>query len=279
MKYATDEPLRVKGTRTADVGNSDQAPVARLTDVSLRYGKTHALDAITLDLPAGCMVGLIGPDGVGKSSLLSLIAGARRIQQGHVEVLGGDMADAELSPGRLPAHRLHAAGPGQEPLPDAVGLRERRLLRPAVRPRPGRAQAPHRRAAGQHRAGTLPRPAGRQAVRRHEAEALPVLRADPRPRPADPRRADHRRRSAVAPPVLGAGRPHPGQPAGHERPGGDRLHGGGRPVRLAGGDGRRPRARHRHAGGAAGADRSARTWTRPSSPCCRRRSAAATRSW
>jgi ribosome-dependent ATPase len=68
--------------------------VARLTDVSLQYGKTHALEGITLELPAGCMVGLIGPDGVGKSSLLALIAGARRIQQGRVEVLGGDMADA-----------------------------------------------------------------------------------------------------------------------------------------------------------------------------------------
>ncbi|HEX2473651.1 MAG TPA: ribosome-associated ATPase/putative transporter RbbA, partial [Lacipirellulaceae bacterium] len=72
----------------------DQAPVARLTNVSLQYGKTRALDAVTLDLPAGCMVGLIGPDGVGKSSMLSLIAGSRRIQDGTVEVLGGDMADA-----------------------------------------------------------------------------------------------------------------------------------------------------------------------------------------
>jgi ribosome-dependent ATPase len=73
---------------------SGQAPVARLTEVTLQYGQTRALDSITLDLPAGCMVGLIGPDGVGKSSLLSLIAGARRIQEGSVEVLGGDMADA-----------------------------------------------------------------------------------------------------------------------------------------------------------------------------------------
>ncbi len=40
------------------------------------------------------MVGLIGPDGVGKSSLLALIAGARAIQTGTVEVLGGDMAEA-----------------------------------------------------------------------------------------------------------------------------------------------------------------------------------------
>ena len=70
------------------------APVARLESVGLAYGKTRALDRITLDVPSGCMVGLIGPDGVGKSSLLSLIAGARRVQTGRVDVLGGDIADA-----------------------------------------------------------------------------------------------------------------------------------------------------------------------------------------
>nr|WP_039876982.1 ribosome-associated ATPase/putative transporter RbbA [Herbaspirillum frisingense] len=69
----------------------DQSWVARLDGVSLRYGKTLALDAISLQIPAGCMVGLIGPDGVGKSSLLSLVAGARALQQGEVSVLGGDM--------------------------------------------------------------------------------------------------------------------------------------------------------------------------------------------
>ncbi|WP_154017765.1 ribosome-associated ATPase/putative transporter RbbA [Parachlamydia sp. C2] len=68
-------------------------PVARLSKVSLSYGKTLALDAINLDIPSGCMVGLIGPDGVGKSTLLSLLAGARAIQSGKIEVLGGDMAD------------------------------------------------------------------------------------------------------------------------------------------------------------------------------------------
>lgn len=67
--------------------------VARLLKVSLRYGNTRALDAIDLDIPAGRMVGLIGPDGVGKSSLLALISGSRRIQQGQVLVLGGDMAE------------------------------------------------------------------------------------------------------------------------------------------------------------------------------------------
>jgi len=68
--------------------------VARLRDISLQYGKTRALDAVTLDIPAGRIVGLIGPDGVGKSSLLSLIAGARAVQEGRIEVLGGDMATA-----------------------------------------------------------------------------------------------------------------------------------------------------------------------------------------
>ena len=73
---------------------SEAAPVARLTDVSLRYGKTRALDAVTLALPAGRMVGMIGPDGVGKSSLLALIAGARAMKGGRIEVLGGNMAEA-----------------------------------------------------------------------------------------------------------------------------------------------------------------------------------------
>ncbi|MCZ8250974.1 MAG: ribosome-associated ATPase/putative transporter RbbA [Hylemonella sp.] len=72
----------------------DSPPVVRLQDVALRYRKATALDGVTLDIPAGRMVGLIGPDGVGKSSLLALMAGARRLQQGHVETLGGDMARA-----------------------------------------------------------------------------------------------------------------------------------------------------------------------------------------
>lgn len=69
------------------------ATVARVVGLSQRYGDTLALDRLSLDVPAACMVGLIGPDGVGKSSLLSLLAGARVIQEGHIEVLGGDMAE------------------------------------------------------------------------------------------------------------------------------------------------------------------------------------------
>jgi len=68
-------------------------PVVQLEGVSLRYGSVHALSGLNLAIPAGSMVGLIGPDGVGKSSLMALIAGARKIQQGKVVVLGGDMAE------------------------------------------------------------------------------------------------------------------------------------------------------------------------------------------
>ncbi len=66
--------------------------VARLEGISHTYGDTSALSEINLEFPAGCMVGLIGPDGVGKSTLLGLIAGARQLQQGRLRVLGGDMA-------------------------------------------------------------------------------------------------------------------------------------------------------------------------------------------
>ena len=68
-------------------------PVVRLSGVRLHYGKIEALAGIDLEIPAGRMVGMIGPDGVGKSSLLSLVAGARIIQEGTVEVLGGDMRE------------------------------------------------------------------------------------------------------------------------------------------------------------------------------------------
>jgi ribosome-dependent ATPase len=66
--------------------------VASVERVTHRYGKTFALNDLTLDIPARCMAGLIGPDGVGKSTLLALISGVRKIQTGKVMALDGDMA-------------------------------------------------------------------------------------------------------------------------------------------------------------------------------------------
>jgi ribosome-dependent ATPase len=69
----------------------------RIAGVTHRYGRHTALDDLSLELPGGCLVGLIGPDGVGKSTLLGLIAGAKKMQAGAIDVLGGPIAD--------PAHR------------------------------------------------------------------------------------------------------------------------------------------------------------------------------
>lgn len=66
-------------------------PVARLVNLSHRYGKTTAVSNVTLDIPENCMVGFIGPDGVGKSSVLALISGVRKIQEGSVTLFDGDM--------------------------------------------------------------------------------------------------------------------------------------------------------------------------------------------
>lgn len=92
--------------------NISRAPVIRLQNVSLHYGDNCALDNLNLEFPASCMVGLIGPDGVGKSSLMSLLTGARAMQQGQIEVLGGDMAD--------PAHR-RAVCPRIAYMPQGLG--------------------------------------------------------------------------------------------------------------------------------------------------------------
>ena len=75
-----------------------------IQNLSHRYGKTLALDDVSLDIPKGATVGLIGPDGVGKSTLLSLMAGVKVIQDGRVEVLGGDMTDKDVR--RDLSHRI-----------------------------------------------------------------------------------------------------------------------------------------------------------------------------
>jgi len=91
--------------------------VVSLTEVGLRYGKRQALEMVTLDVPAGCMAGFIGPDGVGKSSVLSLMAGARVIQSGQINVLGCDMADAKKRNALLPRIAYMPQGLGKNLYP------------------------------------------------------------------------------------------------------------------------------------------------------------------
>jgi ribosome-dependent ATPase len=72
-----------------------EPPIVSIKGITHRYGKVTALDDISLDVPRGLMVGVIGPDGVGKSTLLGLIAGSRKLQGGRLTVLDGDMASGE----------------------------------------------------------------------------------------------------------------------------------------------------------------------------------------
>src|SRR6476660_2801622 len=69
------------------------AVVARVEAVSHRYGATIALDNVSIEVPARKMVGVIGPDGVGKSTLLALISGVRTIQSGKVIVFDQNVAN------------------------------------------------------------------------------------------------------------------------------------------------------------------------------------------
>ena len=68
-------------------------PVVSIKDVTHRYGKVVALDGISLDIPRGLMVGIVGPDGVGKSTLMGLMAGSKKLQHGQMMVLDGDIGD------------------------------------------------------------------------------------------------------------------------------------------------------------------------------------------
>ena len=80
------------------------APVIEARGLEHRYGGEAALGGVDLMLAPGRLLGVIGPDGVGKSTLLSLVAGARRLQRGELRVLGGDLGKARAR--RSLSHRI-----------------------------------------------------------------------------------------------------------------------------------------------------------------------------
>src|ERR1044072_5389444 len=52
----------------------------------------RALDGVSLDVPAGTLTALVGPDGAGKTTLLRLVAGLMRADEGELRVLGIDVS-------------------------------------------------------------------------------------------------------------------------------------------------------------------------------------------
>ena len=89
------------------------APVVSIKNVTHRYKKVVALDGISLEIPAGIMVGIVGPDGVGKSTLMALVAGSKKMQDGTITVLDGDIAERPA-----PARR---SGPRIAYMPQGLG--------------------------------------------------------------------------------------------------------------------------------------------------------------
>ncbi|WP_217357273.1 ribosome-associated ATPase/putative transporter RbbA [Ruegeria atlantica] len=83
-----------------------------VSGVRHKYRQRIALDNLSLDLPVGQLIGLIGPDGVGKSTLLGLITGAKKLQSGTIKVLGGSIDDR--------AHR-HKICPAIAFMPQGLG--------------------------------------------------------------------------------------------------------------------------------------------------------------
>ncbi|RIH84363.1 Aliphatic sulfonates import ATP-binding protein SsuB [Calidithermus terrae] len=87
--------------------------LARLEAVTKRYGGREGLHDVSLELPQGQAVGLLGLNGAGKTTLLKLLAGLLAPSQGRVEVLGGRpramrdhvayLSDAETYPWLSPA--------------------------------------------------------------------------------------------------------------------------------------------------------------------------------
>ena len=98
-------------------------PAAVVRRLSHRYGRRIALDDVTLEIPPGRMVGLIGPDGVGKSTLMALIAGVRTIQEGEVFALDGDMQDPDHRRASLPRIAYMPQGLGRNLYP-TLSVRE-----------------------------------------------------------------------------------------------------------------------------------------------------------
>lgn len=69
-------------------------PHLYLSDVVLAFGRTVALDAISLDVPAGSILGLIGRNGAGKTTAIRLLAGLLAPDAGIVRVGGADPVQA-----------------------------------------------------------------------------------------------------------------------------------------------------------------------------------------
>ncbi len=67
-------------------------PVVEISAVSRRFGSKLALDKVSLTIPTGCVLGLVGENGAGKTTLIKHVLGLLRAEAGKVRVFGLDPA-------------------------------------------------------------------------------------------------------------------------------------------------------------------------------------------
>ena len=72
-------------------GSASAAPVLRAEGVTLRFGGVTALSDVSIEVRPDEMLAIIGPNGAGKSSLLNVLSGFYRPQQGRVQYEGRDL--------------------------------------------------------------------------------------------------------------------------------------------------------------------------------------------
>jgi ABC-2 type transport system ATP-binding protein len=68
----------------------------RVRELDVVRGSTHALRAVSVEVPEGRITGLLGPSGSGKTTLMRAIVGVQVIRSGNVEVLGLPAGSSEL---------------------------------------------------------------------------------------------------------------------------------------------------------------------------------------
>lgn len=63
-------------------------PTLRVSNLSKRFGRVEVLRGVSFDAPDGSVTAVLGPSGQGKTTLLRLIAGFERVDQGSIEIDG-----------------------------------------------------------------------------------------------------------------------------------------------------------------------------------------------
>ena len=150
--------------------------ILEVQDIHTYYGDAYVLQGLSLQLEQGQILGLLGRNGVGKTTLVNSIVGFTPPRRGKIVFKGADITRHLVVRDRAQRHGPGAAGPARVSRPERRG-----------KPAGGRAQhrAPRLESAARLRAVSAPagapQPARQDAVRRRAADARHRPRADDQP--------------------------------------------------------------------------------------------------